>query len=489
MKKIIIFHLSSFYKKTNLFFAPTIAVRLQRWFSELKIMIPMNSHTKIVCYLWLALTMEAAAKLRTWTSIDGKKTFQGELVSFDGKTVKINRSGRELSFDKSFLSKADVQWIENQSTAPSKETTTPTTSANYKWSKEVNYEISLKANGGLTPSSAGRSFFPKNMPLYEYNFNFIPPIPADSDAGYTKPEIVSYRLIHEGNKSSYIEPKGNVKSNQFKAIAKWHPNDGVTLTFDHDANFYQGKKLIAFDKSIEALETKPELEATFRVKIKNKIFDKTLWTKKMSIYKTADLSAFEKEYFTDPNFQPPPDLVDEFCRKANSENSTVIEVLQAISKGLKETFTPVGRSLYSGELSYAYEKREMNCNTLDPLFRAFCSAKGIPTRPCVGFVIEFQSGSTVEYAGYRNWTECFVPEIGWVPVDIQGYIFNPRMKKSYIGTFSAKDSLRFPVEDPTKSGFSLRGVHARAKSETERVYSVRGLQAAVTETKVKRLNN
>ena len=50
---------------------------------------------------------------RTWTSADGSKTFEGELVAYDqasGK-VTVDKNGRKLSFNQSFLSADDITFV------------------------------------------------------------------------------------------------------------------------------------------------------------------------------------------------------------------------------------------------------------------------------------------------------------------------------------------------------------------------------------------
>ncbi len=54
---------------------------------------------------------------RTWTSADGKRTFEGELKSYDkeaGKVSVIKRNGRTVTFDIAKLSEIDREFLEEQ---------------------------------------------------------------------------------------------------------------------------------------------------------------------------------------------------------------------------------------------------------------------------------------------------------------------------------------------------------------------------------------
>ena len=57
---------------------------------------------------------------RTWKSADGSKTFEGDLVSYDKKagTVEVRIHGVVGSFKEELLSKADIEFLKKQASAP-----------------------------------------------------------------------------------------------------------------------------------------------------------------------------------------------------------------------------------------------------------------------------------------------------------------------------------------------------------------------------------
>ena len=67
--------------------------------------------------LWIAIAFFTAhgASARTWTSADGKSTFEGELVEYKAETgeVTVDRGGKRITFNQQKLSVADVAFLKN----------------------------------------------------------------------------------------------------------------------------------------------------------------------------------------------------------------------------------------------------------------------------------------------------------------------------------------------------------------------------------------
>lgn len=62
----------------------------------------------------LLLAMAGVCSARTWTSADGKNTFEGELVSATESKVTVKRSNGKITFDISKLSEADKEFIKEE---------------------------------------------------------------------------------------------------------------------------------------------------------------------------------------------------------------------------------------------------------------------------------------------------------------------------------------------------------------------------------------
>jgi hypothetical protein len=82
---------------------------------ESTIAMKNQSHRRHICSSLLAtLLFLGPATARTWTSADGAKTFEGELLSYQSASgaVKVRRAdGRSLTFKQSHLSPADIEFL------------------------------------------------------------------------------------------------------------------------------------------------------------------------------------------------------------------------------------------------------------------------------------------------------------------------------------------------------------------------------------------
>ncbi|HSP42126.1 MAG TPA: sialate O-acetylesterase [Luteolibacter sp.] len=61
----------------------------------------------------VSLTILGFSPARTWTSADGKSTFEGELTAYDPGTgkVTVDRGGRAMTFDQKLLSENDIEFL------------------------------------------------------------------------------------------------------------------------------------------------------------------------------------------------------------------------------------------------------------------------------------------------------------------------------------------------------------------------------------------
>ena len=62
----------------------------------------------------VALAFAGSSFARTWTSADGKNTFEGDFISATDTKVTVNRSNKKITFDISKLSSDDQTWIKEE---------------------------------------------------------------------------------------------------------------------------------------------------------------------------------------------------------------------------------------------------------------------------------------------------------------------------------------------------------------------------------------
>lgn len=67
---------------------------------------------RLVILASLATLLSVTAAPRTWRSADASKSFEGEFVAREGKKVTVRQTtGKEMTFDMSFLHEDDQKWI------------------------------------------------------------------------------------------------------------------------------------------------------------------------------------------------------------------------------------------------------------------------------------------------------------------------------------------------------------------------------------------
>lgn len=66
------------------------------------------------------LIAASGAHARTWTSADGKSTFEGELIEYDAATgqVTVDRAGKKVVFKRETISAADIAFLNEKNTNP-----------------------------------------------------------------------------------------------------------------------------------------------------------------------------------------------------------------------------------------------------------------------------------------------------------------------------------------------------------------------------------
>lgn len=69
---------------------------------------------KTILYTLASALLLGAGSARVWTSSDGTKTFEGDFVSCDDKTVTVKRGFKEMTFKLELLSEDDQKWAKEE---------------------------------------------------------------------------------------------------------------------------------------------------------------------------------------------------------------------------------------------------------------------------------------------------------------------------------------------------------------------------------------
>ncbi len=92
-----------------------------------------------------------------------------------------------------------------------------------------------------------------------------------------------------------------------------------------------------------------------------------------------------------------------------------------------------------GSAEYCLAEKGGGCTDQHALFIALARARGIPTRLQFGTLLKPANEGKAMDPGYRCWVQYFVPNYGWVPMDIAAANTNPAKRDFY---FSGLDDRR-----------------------------------------------
>src|SRR5436305_872904 len=96
-----------------------------------------------------------------------------------------------------------------------------------------------------------------------------------------------------------------------------------------------------------------------------------------------------------------------------------------------------------GDVLYACDAKKGNCTDFHSLFIAMARSQGIPARFEIGFPLPANKKSG-EIPGYHCWAEFFIPQNGWIPVDISEAWKHPEKKDYFFGAHDA-DRVQFSI--------------------------------------------
>lgn len=106
-------------------------------------------------------------------------------------------------------------------------------------------------------------------------------------------------------------------------------------------------------------------------------------------------------------------------------------------------YKKVGTGWGNGDTLWACSQRYGNCSDFHALFISLARAEGIPARFEIGFPIP-EDRPAGEIDGYHCWTEVYLADIGWFPIDASEAWKHKERRDVYFGTQPA-DRLQFTV--------------------------------------------
>jgi transglutaminase-like putative cysteine protease len=99
-------------------------------------------------------------------------------------------------------------------------------------------------------------------------------------------------------------------------------------------------------------------------------------------------------------------------------------------------YKKTGTGWGQGDTMWACANKYGNCTDFHSVFMSMGRLRGIPVRFSMGLPVPTEKGAGA-ISGYHCWAEFYVPELGWVPVDISEADKDPKMAEYYFGALTA----------------------------------------------------
>ncbi|MBJ20235.1 MAG: transglutaminase domain-containing protein [bacterium] len=118
-------------------------------------------------------------------------------------------------------------------------------------------------------------------------------------------------------------------------------------------------------------------------------------------------------------------------------------------------YKKVGTGWGNGDTFWACTERYGNCTDFHSLFISLARTEGIPARFQMGFLVPADRGAGM-IEGYHCWVEFWLPEIGWVPIDVSEASRHPARRELFYGTHPA-DRVKFTTGRDLRLGLGHEG--------------------------------
>jgi len=127
-------------------------------------------------------------------------------------------------------------------------------------------------------------------------------------------------------------------------------------------------------------------------------------------------------------------LPAELAVKVTAGKTQPLEKARAIYDYVFTTmrYDKTGTGWGRGDVLYACDAKKGNCTDFHSLFISMARSQGIPARFEIGFPLPADKHSG-EIAGYHCWSEFYIDDRGWIPVDISEAWKHPEKRDYFFG--------------------------------------------------------
>lgn len=151
---------------------------------------------------------------------------------------------------------------------------------------------------------------------------------------------------------------------------------------------------------------------------------------------SASLTSKERQEDLRPDaLVPITGLPADLAVKVTEGKSAPLDKARAIYDYVFTTlkYDKTGTGWGRGDVLYACDAKKGNCTDFHSLFIAMARSQGIPARFEIGFPLPPDKHSA-EIAGYHCWSDFYIDDKGWIPVDISEAWKHPEKRDYFFGS-------------------------------------------------------
>lgn len=218
------------------------------------------------------------------------------------------------------------------------------------------------------------------------------------------------------------------QSNQFQQIVDLTIDAQYPFSFHTDPEYGNRMVYLNVEKGIPQ-----QLDLTLRFIARRTAY--SVWEN----VPVSELKSDELQRFLQRDSLVPIDgKIAEEASLAVSDASGTMQKARALYEHLIETmeYDKTGSGWGRGDALYACDVRRGNCTDFHSLFIGMARSLGIPARFAIGFPLPPDTDKGT-ISGYHCWAEFYLPDRGWVPVDISEAHKHPEKKKFLFGGLDA----------------------------------------------------
>lgn len=247
---------------------------------------------------------------------------------------------------------------------------------------------------------------------------------ADSRLDFTLTYKLNIDNIPQGAKSVQVWLPLPTDS-KYQQLVSYHVSSELPYEIEVEAKY--GNRLLHFSSPDDIPQ---DLEIT--VDINCIRYEQDGWTQEPVVTSNA---VGDLQRYLQPNLLVPIDgHIETEARQVVNDAMTSVEKMEALYDHLFETmkYDKSGIGWGQGDALYACDTRKGNCTDIHSLFIGMARSLNIPSRFIIGFPLP-DGEQTMPISGYHCWAECYLPDRGWVPVDISEAIKHPDKADYYFG--------------------------------------------------------